>query len=97
MRYLLHPEADSELAEAVDYYTQIEPRLGIRFYQEMERLLLAVCADPGRFHKFDPPARRYFSAEFPYAVIYLEKPDHVWIVAVMHMKRQPGYWKSRLD
>ncbi|MBL9166881.1 MAG: hypothetical protein JNN07_04005 [Verrucomicrobiales bacterium] len=84
------------MAEAVGYCTQIEPELGIRFCREMERLLRAVCADPQRFYKFDPPARRYFSAQFPYAVIYLEKPDHVWIVAVMHMKRPPGYWKSRL-
>ena len=45
---------------------------------------------------FDPPARRHFSAAFPYAVIYVEKPDSVWIVAVMHTKRQPGYWRERL-
>ncbi len=96
MRYLLHPGADAELAEAADYYTQIEPQLGVRFYLEMERLLHTVCADPQRFRKFDPPARRYFSAQFPYAVIFLEKPEHVWIVAVMHMKRRPGYWKDRL-
>ena len=96
MRYLLHPEADSELAEAVGYYTQLEPELGVRFYRDMERLLHTVCADPQCFRKFDPPARRYFSAQFPYAVIYVEKPDHVWIVAVMHMKRRPGYWKKRL-
>jgi hypothetical protein len=96
VKYLLHPEADAELAEAVAYYTQIEPELGIRFYREMERLLSTVCADPQRFRKFDPPARRYFSAQFPYAVIFLDKPEAVWIIAVMHMKRRPGYWKERL-
>jgi hypothetical protein len=37
-----------------------------------------------------------FSAQFPYAIIYLVKPDHVWIVAVMHMKRKPSYWRERL-
>lgn len=42
MNYLLHPEADEELAEAIGYYTQIEAELGIRFYREMENLLRAV-------------------------------------------------------
>jgi hypothetical protein len=62
----------------------------------MERLFQEISADPERFRKFDPPARRHFSRDFPYAVIFVEKPDHIWVVAVMHMKRQPGYWHTRL-
>lgn len=96
MKYALHPEADEEFAEAVRYYSGISPELGIRFYRKMERLLLEVCADPERFRKFDPPARRHFSRDFSYAIIFLEKPGYVWIVAVMHMKRRPGYWRERL-
>jgi plasmid stabilization system protein ParE len=93
----LHPEADDEFAGAVSYYSQISPELGVRFYREMERLLQDVAADPNRFRKFDPPARRHFSNDFPYAIIFLDKPDCVWIVAIMHMKRQPGYWHGRLS
>lgn len=96
MRHVIHPEADAELAEAVSYYAAIETELGIRIYREMERLIHEACEDPQRFFKFDPPARRHFSSSFPYALIYLDKPDHVWIVAVMHMKRRPGYWKRRI-
>ncbi len=43
----------------------------------MQRLFREVYADPERFRKFDPPARRYFSRDFPYAVIFMEKPEHV--------------------
>jgi len=96
VNFLLHPEADVEFAEAVRDYSEVSPELGVRFYREMERLLREVCADPERFWKFDPPARRYFSRDFPYAVVYLEKPDHLWIVAIMHMERRPGYWRERL-
>jgi plasmid stabilization system protein ParE len=95
--FLLHPEADEELAGAVRYYSEISPELGLRFYHEMERLFRELCANPQRFHRFDPPARRHFSRDFPYAVIFLEKSDHFWVVAVMHMKRRPGYWRQRLD
>jgi plasmid stabilization system protein ParE len=45
---------------------------------------------------FDPPARRRFSTVFPYSVVYLDKPDRIWIVAVMHGKQPPGYWRERM-
>ena len=96
MRHRLHPEADAEFAHAVSYYAEIAPELGARFYREIERLIRNVCAHPTRFRKFDPPVRRHFSAHFPYAVIYLDKTDRVWIVAIMHMKRKPGYWRERI-
>ena len=96
MNFLLHPEADVEFGEAVRYYSEVSPELGVRFYREMERLFREVCTDPERFRKFDPPARRHFNPDFPYAIIFLEKPGYLWIVAVMHMKRRPGYWRERL-
>jgi hypothetical protein len=93
---VVHPEADEEFAGAVRYYSSISPELGVRFYQEMERMFGEVCATPERFWQFDPPARRHLSGDFPYAIVFLEKPEHLWIVAVMHMKRRPGYWRRRL-
>lgn len=33
--------------------------------------------------------------KFPYGVIYLVQPEHVWIVAIMHLNRVPGYWHER--
>jgi hypothetical protein len=96
VNHLLHPEADEELAAAVRYYSEISPELGVRFYREMERLLREVCAHPERYWKFDPPARRHLSRDFSYAIVFLEKPEHIWVVAVMNMKRRPGYWRERL-
>ncbi|MEI6278736.1 MAG: type II toxin-antitoxin system RelE/ParE family toxin [Verrucomicrobiae bacterium] len=97
MRIVLHPAADDELAEAVAYYAAIDLALGQRFYLEMERLMREIYAHPRTFRQFDPPARRHFSSCFPYGIIYLEQDDHLWIVAVMHMMRKPGYWKSRMQ
>jgi len=96
VNFLLHPAADDEFAAAVRYYSEISPELGVRFYREMERLMREVCARPEWYWQFDPPARRNLSRDFPYAVIYLAKPDYVWIVAVMNMKRRPGYWRERV-
>ena len=79
------------------YYSKIDPDLGVRFYRELERMIRDVCANPERYHRFDPPFRRHLSAVFPYALIFVEKPEYVWIVAIMHLKRRrPGYWRKRL-
>lgn len=91
-----HPEAAEEYAEAANYYAQIYPELGGRFYDEMERLIRDIRSEPQRFHRFEPPARRHFSNVFPYAVIYVEQSDRIWVLALMHMKRRPGYWKGRV-
>ena len=94
--HAFHPEAEGEYAEAAEYYHRINPELGGRFYDEMERLILDIRREPQRFRRFDPPAQRHFSGEFPYAVIYVEQPDRIWILAMMHLKRRPGYWKRRV-
>jgi plasmid stabilization system protein ParE len=91
-----HPEADEEYAEAAEYYARIRPELGRRFYDQIEGLILDIRRQPRRFRLFDPPIRRHFSSVFPYAVLYVDQPDRVLIIAVMHMKRQVGYWKHRL-
>ena len=96
MRVVFRPEADAGLVAAVAYYGKIEEALAERFLQDMKRLVGELSAHPKTFRLFDPPARRHFSFTFPFAVIYLEQEDHLWIVALMHMKREPGYWKERL-
>jgi hypothetical protein len=92
----IHHEAQAEFLNALDHYLAISPGLGARFYDEIERLMTEVCANPRRFRQYNPPARRHLGADFPYAVIYLERDDYVWIVAVMPLRREPDYWKHRV-
>lgn len=94
--HIFHPDADEEYVQAVQYYADIALELGHRFHDEMEHLIHEACVNPKRFWQFDPPARRHLSEDFPYAIIFLEKSEIIWIVAVMQMKRRPGYWRGRI-
>lgn len=94
--HIFHPDADEEYVQAVRYYADISLELGLRFHDEMERLIREACRHPERFWKFSPPARRHLSRDFPYAIVFLDRPEQIWIVAVMHLNRKPGYWKDRL-
>ena len=51
---------------------------------------------PGTFRFIRQPARRHFTREFPYGIIYVERPADIWILAVMPLRRKPGYWQHRL-
>jgi toxin ParE1/3/4 len=33
---------------------------------------------------------------FPYAVLFSIEEDYILIVAVMHCRREPGYWRNRV-
>jgi toxin ParE1/3/4 len=94
--YTFHPQASEEYTQAAAYYEAVAPELGGRFYDEIEQLIAEVRRQPDRFFRFSPPARRALARKFPYPVVYLDESDRVWIVAVMHAKRRPGYWRERL-
>jgi len=94
--HIFHPDAGEEYSRAVEYHADIAPELGSRFYDEIERLIREVCRQPERFFRFSPPAQRALACKFPYSLVYLNQPDRVWIVAVMHAKRRPGCWRERL-
>ena len=95
-RHSFHREAEEEYVDAAKRYAEIDPELGGQFYDEIERLICNVRRDPKRFRLFDAPIRRHFSNVFPSAVLYVDQPDRVLIIAVMQMKRRPGYWRRHL-
>lgn len=88
--------AEEDFAAALDFYREESDALAGRLYDEIHRLITDICATPRRFRMVAPPVRRHFSGTFPYAVLYVDKPDHVLVLAVAHFKRRPGYWRKRL-
>ena len=85
-----------ELKEAGRYYAERSLSVAQHFYEEIDEVLAEIRARPGLRRMFDPPARRHFGPIFPHGVVYLDQPDTIWIVAVMHFKQEPGYWRKRL-
>ena len=94
--YRFHREADAEFTAALRHYVGVSPELGARFYDEVEAAIADACAHPRRFRAIDPPVRRRLLPSFPYALLYTDEPDRVWINAVAPLKRDPDYWRHRL-
>ncbi|MES1166414.1 MAG: type II toxin-antitoxin system RelE/ParE family toxin [Pseudomonadota bacterium] len=94
--FAFHREADAEFIDALRYYADISTELGGRYYDEIYRLIAEACKAPATFRFIRKPARRHFTGDFPYGIIYVERPDDLWILAVMHLHREPGYWTHLL-
>ena len=95
MNVSFHPDAEAELGVAVDYYESCEPGLGIAFYNELEATILHILDFPHAWPLLTDDIHRCLINRFPLGVLYAIENDHILILAVMHLQREPGYWLNR--
>lgn len=95
MRIQFGPEADAELEEATAWYIEHAWDVAERFVAEVERVAALVVERPTMRAEVEPGVRRAQFRGFPYSLVYTVEPDRIFVLAVMHMKRHPDYWKRR--
>ena len=95
MKYEFHPEALFEFEAAADFYAECQEGLEIRFIDAVRSAIGHACNAPQRWRLFDGEIRRVLVHVFPYAVLYSIEDGFIYIIAVMHCSREPGYWKTR--
>lgn len=71
--------------------------LGFDFVREVEASIESVRRFPERWPLRNDTTRRYLVRHFPYIIIYLFLNDRIWVVAIAHCKRDPGYWTERIS
>ena len=96
MKYVFHPEARDEFFLAIDYYESREPGLGQDFSIEVHSTIEKIVSFPNAWPILDDDIRRCQTLRFPYGIIYSRHDDIIFILAVMHLHRDPDYWKERL-
>jgi toxin ParE1/3/4 len=95
MSYAFHPEARLEYLAAVEYYEARKSGLGGIFSIEVEAAIARIIDAPERWPIIGSDVRRCLTHTFPYGILYTVELDSIFIVAVMHCSRKPGYWKAR--
>ena len=90
-------QAEAELWHAVEYYESECPGLGLDFEAQVRASVNVIRHFPQRWSLREDGTRRYLVHRFPYLVVYMHLHDHVWIIAIAHCKRRPGYWKERIE
>lgn len=95
MKYVFHPEALAEYAEAVQYYNRQRPDVAQAFINAVENAIYRIRESPESWSAIEEDVRRCLTQRFPYGILYTIEEDYLLILAVMHCSREPGYWKER--
>lgn len=95
---LVAAAASEEWVAATRWYEERRPGLGGQFHDAVVAAIAMVEGHPeiGSPRAGRVPTRELMLARFPYKVIYRVRTDDVYVVAVAHAKRRPGYWQRRL-
>lgn len=95
MRVSFNELAERELNDAAAYYELEQSGLGEAFIASVEECAAAVVAHPMANAIVTRDIRRRLCHRFPYALFYRVADAEIRILAVMHLRRRPGYWVGR--
>lgn len=91
-----HIAADEELVSAAVHYEDCEPGLGLSFLKEVDHGLQQIGAHPHAWPVLEGHFRRYLLNRFPFGMVYRATEERIFIIAVMHLHREPDYWRRRV-
>ena len=91
-----HPEAEDEFISAARFYEDQTTGLGLDFIRTVQSSYERLLEFPRSGMPFGRRLRRVLVPKFPYGLLYRVEPDRIYIVAVTHLRRRPGYWRHRL-
>ena len=92
---ILHPEAETEILQALDWYAE-RSALAVRaFVYELNGVLLRAARTPDTWPRAFGDNRRIVFPHFPFSLVYRSYDDTIEVIAVAHQRRRPSYWKDR--
>jgi plasmid stabilization system protein ParE len=94
VKLLVDPEALVEARNAA-FYEDSQPGLGKAFLASVEVATEEIVRHPLMWRRIKGRFRRYLIPRFPYGLIYAIHENTIYVAAVMHLKRKPGYWIAR--
>lgn len=91
----LTEEAEQDLQGAASWYELHRLGLGHDFLDEFLATEARISANPTGYQLVYGHVRRAFMRRFPFAVMYLVRNTEIWVIGVMHFRRDPKQWQSR--
>jgi toxin ParE1/3/4 len=90
------PDARAEFDKGAAGYEQEREGLGDEFMAEVRETLDRLLDNPFMGASYRGSRFRFFPLlRFPYVIYYTTLDDVLWVAAVAHGGRRPGYWRYR--
>jgi plasmid stabilization system protein ParE len=90
------PPAEEEMVAAAQFYESRSHGLGADFLDEVQRSVESISSNPRTAPAIKEGIRRRLLKRFPFGILYAVEPDTIVVLAVMHLRRRPGYWEERV-
>ena len=91
----LLPEAEAEIAAAFHWYLERSDQAAEAFRAEALSAIDSLSETPTRWKLSDDGSRRLLLRHFPYTVYFDIDDATIYVLAVAHQRRAPGYWRNR--
>ena len=97
MKLIYHRLAVRDVREVLDYYeTEAGSPLADRFFGGLLAIIEKIQANPQYFPPLgDTGLRRANLTNFPYHILYEERPGGIKVMVVRHHRRSPRYGLRR--
>ena len=95
MEVVFSSAALQEVKEAAAYYEAEVNGLGRTFLAKVRDGVSEIKEFPHASRIIRGDFRRHLLSRFPHGIIYQIHGNTIFIAAVMHLKRKPGYWEDR--
>jgi plasmid stabilization system protein ParE len=93
---IVQPEAEADLRDARAWYEAQSSGPGDEFLAEIDRIFSLIEARPDAYATVHRKARKASVRRFPYIVLYVERRDNLFVLGVLHHRRDPGLVRARL-
>lgn len=93
LRFL--PQARAEMRAAVSFYNEQAPGLGRDLVREIRAATDRLRDWPESGPADDDEFRRATLVRFPFTLIYRVSSGSIYVLALMHQRQRPGYWRDR--
>ena len=96
MEIIYHRRIQKDIRSALAFYEdEGGPKLGDRFFADVEEAVAKVIRSPQGFHFIAPNLRRASLDSFPYHFLYEENQRKVRFLVLRHDKRHPNFGLRR--
>jgi toxin ParE1/3/4 len=95
LRVVIEAPAKADLAASVRWYKQIRPGLEADFRLCVWATVHRIARNPEAYAMVSKRLRRALTDRFPFGVFYLQEPDAIHVLGVLHNSRDPLVWQSR--
>lgn len=92
----LSSSALRDAEDARSWYDRQDPGVGDEFIHDLDYAIARIRERPGAFRRIGADCHKYVMHPFPYFIVYEERPEIIWIIAVYHTSRNPDDLTKRL-